>query len=45
MKDLSLLLLTCAALSNTLPIHPEKDSKEEDVKLVQVTTLSIPEIY
>ncbi|NXU80222.1 MMP27 protein, partial [Oreotrochilus melanogaster] len=35
MKDLSLLLLTCAAVSGTLPIHPEKDNQEEDAKLVQ----------
>ncbi|KAM9390165.1 LOW QUALITY PROTEIN: matrix metalloproteinase-27-like [Phaethornis superciliosus] len=34
MKDLSLLLLTCAAVSSTLPIQPEKDNKE-DAKLVQ----------
>ncbi|KAF1590222.1 Matrix metalloproteinase-27, partial [Eudyptes moseleyi] len=34
MKDLSLLLLTCAAVSNALPVHPEKDNKE-DAKLVQ----------
>lgn len=45
MKNLSLLLLTCTALSNALPIHPEKDSKEEDAKFVQVTTLSIAENY
>lgn len=44
MKDISLLLLMCAAFSNALPVHPEKDNKEEDAKLVQVTTLSIPEI-
>ncbi|XP_071590539.1 matrix metalloproteinase-27-like isoform X3 [Heliangelus exortis] len=35
MKDLSLLLLTCAAVSGSLPIHPEKDNQEEDAKLVQ----------
>lgn len=44
MKDISLLLLMCAAFSNALPVHPERDNKEEDAKLVQVTTLSIPEI-
>ncbi|PKU41796.1 matrix metalloproteinase-27-like [Limosa lapponica baueri] len=35
MKDLSFLLLMCAAFSNALPVHPEKDNKEEDAKLVQ----------
>lgn len=40
MKDLSLLLLMCVAVSNALSVHPEKDNKE-DAKLVQVTTLSI----
>lgn len=44
MKALSLWLLTCAAVSGALPIHPEKDN-EEDAKLVQVTALSISEIY
>jgi len=45
MKDLSLLLLMCAAVSNALPLHPEKGNKEEDAKLVQVTTLSISDFY
>ncbi|NXN54206.1 MMP27 protein, partial [Rynchops niger] len=35
MKDLSFLLLTCAAVSSALPAHPEKENKEEDAKLVQ----------
>ncbi|XP_071411226.1 matrix metalloproteinase-27-like isoform X1 [Pithys albifrons albifrons] len=34
MKDLSLWLLMCVAVSNALPIDPEKDNKE-DAKLVQ----------
>lgn len=45
MKELSLLLLVCAAVSNALPIHPEKDNKEEDAKLVQVTTWFTSQIY
>lgn len=45
MKELSILLLMCAAASNTLPVHPEKDNKEEDAKLVQVITLFTSQIY
>lgn len=42
MKNLLLLLLMYAAVSNALPAHPEKDNKE-DAKLVEVTLLSISE--
>lgn len=44
MKKILLFLLLCAAVSNALPVHPEKDNKE-DAKLVEVTLLSISEIY
>lgn len=44
MKALSLWLVTCAAVSSGLLIHPEKDN-EEDAKLVQVTALSMSGIY
>lgn len=37
MKTILLLLIMCAAVSNALPVHPEKDNKEEDAKLVEVT--------
>lgn len=42
MKNLLLLLLMYAAVSNALPAHPEKDNKE-DAKLVEVTLLSVSE--
>ncbi|NXP76088.1 MMP27 protein, partial [Ramphastos sulfuratus] len=35
MKALSILLLTCAAVSNTVPVHPENDSQGDNAKLVQ----------
>lgn len=45
MKALSILFLMCAAASNAVPVHSEHDSQGDNAKLVQVTTLSITEIY
>lgn len=42
MKNVLLLLLTYAAVSNSLPARPEKDNKE-DTKLVEVILLPVSE--
>lgn len=42
MKNVLLLLLMYAAVSNSLPAHPEKDNKE-DTKLVEVILLPVSE--
>lgn len=42
MKNVLLLLLTYAAVPNSLPARPEKDNKE-DTKLVEVILLPVSE--